>query len=54
MCDDLQATVAVLQAKGVDFAHPVREEEFGLLTSVKLPGGGELGLYEPRHASPLQ
>ena len=54
MCDDVQATVAALQAKGVEFAHPAREEGFGLLTSIKLPGGGELGLYGPRHASPLQ
>ena len=54
MCDDVQATVAALQAKGVEVAHPVREEGFGLLTSIKLPGGGELGLNEPGHASPLQ
>jgi catechol 2,3-dioxygenase-like lactoylglutathione lyase family enzyme len=53
MCDDVRATMAELTDKGVEFAHPVREERFGLLTSIVLPGGGELGLYEPRHASPL-
>ena len=53
MCDDVNATVAELTDKGVEFAHPVREEGFGLLTAIKLPGGGELGLYEPKHASPL-
>jgi len=53
MCDDVHATVAELENKGVEFAHPVREEGFGLLTAIKLPGGGELGLYEPRHTSPL-
>ena len=53
MCDDVHATVAELKDRGVEFAHPVREEGFGLLTAVVLPGGGELGLYEPRHASPL-
>jgi catechol 2,3-dioxygenase-like lactoylglutathione lyase family enzyme len=53
MCDDVHTTVAELKDKGVEFAQPVREEEFGLLTTIKLPGGGELGLYEPRHASPL-
>jgi catechol 2,3-dioxygenase-like lactoylglutathione lyase family enzyme len=53
MCDDVNATVAELADKGVEFAHPVREEGFGLLTAIKLPGGGELGLYEPKHAGPL-
>jgi hypothetical protein len=53
MCDDVHTTVAELKDKGVEFAHPVREEGFGLLTTMVLPGGGELGLYEPRHASPL-
>jgi hypothetical protein len=33
---------------------PVHEERWGLLTSVTLPGGGKLGIYEPRHASPLK
>jgi catechol 2,3-dioxygenase-like lactoylglutathione lyase family enzyme len=53
MCDDVNATVAELMDKGVEFAEPVREEGFGLLTTIKLPGGGELGLYEPKHAGPL-
>jgi catechol 2,3-dioxygenase-like lactoylglutathione lyase family enzyme len=53
MCDDVHATVEELKAKGVELAHPVRDEAFGLLTAIVLPGGGELGLYEPRHASPL-
>jgi hypothetical protein len=53
MCDDVHATVAELKDRGAEFAHPVREEPFGLLTAIKLPGAGELGLYEPKHASPL-
>jgi catechol 2,3-dioxygenase-like lactoylglutathione lyase family enzyme len=48
MCDDVKATIAELAAKGVEFT-PVSEERWGLRTSLKLPGGGELGLYEPRH-----
>jgi catechol 2,3-dioxygenase-like lactoylglutathione lyase family enzyme len=52
MCDEIGATVAELQAKGVEFTGPVSDEGFGLLTSLKLPGGGELGLYEPRHPIP--
>jgi hypothetical protein len=53
MCNDVHATVVELTAKGVDFAHPVRDEGWGLVTAIELPGGGELGLYEPRHRSPL-
>jgi predicted enzyme related to lactoylglutathione lyase len=52
MCDEIEATVAALEAKGVEFTGPVSDEGFGLLTSLKLPGGGELGLYEPRHPIP--
>jgi hypothetical protein len=52
MCDEIEASVAELQAKGVEFTAPVSDEGFGLLTSLKLPGGGELGLYEPRHPVP--
>jgi catechol 2,3-dioxygenase-like lactoylglutathione lyase family enzyme len=52
MCDDIEATVAGLKEKGVEFTKPVSDEGFGLLTALKLPGGGELGLYEPRHPLP--
>jgi len=37
----------------VEFDEDVTEERWGLTTSLKLPGGGQLGLYEPRHPSPL-
>jgi catechol 2,3-dioxygenase-like lactoylglutathione lyase family enzyme len=53
MCDDLSATVGQLQAKGVEVLGSPSEEPWGLLVSVRVPGLGELGLYEPRHASPL-
>ncbi|MEZ0069775.1 catechol 2,3-dioxygenase-like lactoylglutathione lyase family enzyme [Streptacidiphilus sp. MAP12-20] len=49
MCDDLTATVAELEAKGVEFTRPVQELAWGLLTGLRLPGGGDLALYEPRH-----
>ena len=52
MCDDVNATIAELEAKGVRIGGPVREEGWGLVTSIELPGGGELGLYEPRHPTP--
>jgi len=53
MCDDIHATVADLEAKGAEFVEGVVEQRWGLSTTLKLPGGGELPLYEPRHPSPL-
>jgi hypothetical protein len=52
MCDDVHATVTALKNKGVDFAAPISDRGWGLLTSIRIPGGGELGLYQPRHPSP--
>jgi catechol 2,3-dioxygenase-like lactoylglutathione lyase family enzyme len=49
MCDDLDATMAELAAKGVQFTAPVRESNFGRLTAIQIPGSGEIGLYQPRH-----
>jgi predicted enzyme related to lactoylglutathione lyase len=54
MCDDVHATVAELESKGVEITRPVRDEGFGLVTAIRMPGGDELGLYEPRHPSPLR
>ena len=53
MCDDVHATVKELTARGVKIVRAVSDEGFGLMTAIRLPGGGELGLYEPRHPSPL-
>jgi predicted enzyme related to lactoylglutathione lyase len=53
MCDDIHATVAELEQKGVEVTRPVSDEGWGLLTFLKLPGDGEIGLYEPRHPTPL-
>ena len=49
MCDDIEATVAELTAKGAVFTRDVRDDGFGLTTSVQVPGAGEVMLYEPRH-----
>jgi hypothetical protein len=49
LCDDVHATVTELTAKGVEFAAPVSDRGWGLLTSIRLPGGGKLGLYQPQH-----
>jgi catechol 2,3-dioxygenase-like lactoylglutathione lyase family enzyme len=53
MCDDVHATVQELQTKGVEIAHEVSDQGWGLVTAITLPSGGRLGLYEPRHPSPL-
>jgi predicted enzyme related to lactoylglutathione lyase len=52
MCDDINATVDELRARGVEFARPVADQGFGLVTAIKLPGGGELGIYQPKHPLP--
>jgi predicted enzyme related to lactoylglutathione lyase len=49
MCDDIEATAAELASKGVELTRPVSDEGWGLVSAIDLPGGGELGLYEPRH-----
>jgi len=51
MCDDVEATIAELNGKGVSCAE-VRDQGWGLLTSITLPGGSQLGLYQPRHPIP--
>jgi catechol 2,3-dioxygenase-like lactoylglutathione lyase family enzyme len=49
MCDDLDATMDDLRAKGVEFTEQVSEPRWGRVTRFALPGGGDVGLYEPRH-----
>jgi catechol 2,3-dioxygenase-like lactoylglutathione lyase family enzyme len=49
MCDDIEATMADLRGKGVEFTAEISEERWGRLTRMRLPGGGDVGLYEPRH-----
>jgi catechol 2,3-dioxygenase-like lactoylglutathione lyase family enzyme len=52
MCDDVSATVAELRARGVETG-PVRDQGFGMVTSIRLPGGDTLDLYQPRHPTAL-
>jgi hypothetical protein len=49
LCSPLDETLAILAAKGVGHTE-LREAEWGVATSVRLPGGASLGLYEPKHA----
>ena len=52
MCDDLKAEMQALAAKGVQCSD-VREEPWGSITAIRLPGGGEIGLYEPKHPTAI-
>jgi hypothetical protein len=53
MCEDVNAFVAAMAAHGVA-CDPLETQPWGLLTHVSLPGGGRLGVYQPRHARPVQ
>jgi catechol 2,3-dioxygenase-like lactoylglutathione lyase family enzyme len=53
MCDDIEATLADLRGRGVEVAQPVRDERWGRLAAIRIPGLGELGIYEPRHPTAI-
>jgi len=52
MCDDLKAEIATLKKKGVRCSE-VQEARWGSITKIRLPSGGNVGLYQPKHPSPL-
>lgn len=52
MCDDLKATMKSLEAKKVKCG-TVSKERWGMRTTIQLPSGGEIGLYEPSHKTAL-
>ncbi len=54
MCADVEATIADLDGTGIEVTEPVKDEGWGLLTRLRLPGGSEVGLYQPRHERPPQ
>ena len=49
LCDDVNATIAELRGRGVETSGEVSDQGWGLLTSIVLPSGGRIGMYEPRH-----
>jgi len=51
MCDDVQAFVREMQKHDIA-CDAVQDQGYGLVTQLKLPGGGKLGVYQPRHARP--
>lgn len=48
MCSDLKAEMSMLARKNIVCA-PVQEERWGSITRLRLPGGGHIGLYQPKH-----
>lgn len=53
MCDDLQAMIKALSAKNVKCTE-VNTEDWGIRTTIPLPSGGEVGLYQPKHPTALE
>lgn len=51
MCDDIKGFVDGMQKQGIA-CDPIQTQPYGLLTQLTLPGGGKLGVYQPRHARP--
>jgi len=51
MCDDLEAFLAAMKTHRVKCG-PVHNQPWGALTHITLPGGGKLGVYQPRHVRP--
>jgi predicted enzyme related to lactoylglutathione lyase len=52
-CDDIEATIADLEKKGVEFCHEVRDQGFGYVTHFKMPDGSEMQLYQPLYKKGL-
>lgn len=48
-CDDIEATVADLKAKGVEFTRDIRDDGFGWTTHMQVPGGFVVQLYQPKY-----
>ena len=53
MCDDIEATVAELEAKGIEFLGEPEEFPYMVATTMLLPGGVRVSLYEPRHPTAI-
>jgi catechol 2,3-dioxygenase-like lactoylglutathione lyase family enzyme len=53
LCDNLDATIKELKDKGVEFTSEVSEQTWGRLTAFRVPGAGQVQLYEPKHATTI-
>lgn len=53
MCDDIQATIADLRSKGIEVRGDPQDEGWGITATIALPGGLDVMVYEPRHATAI-
>lgn len=53
MCDDIVGTMAELAARGAEFSGGIEDRAFGRTVSMKVPGAGDMVLYEPRHPTAI-
>jgi predicted enzyme related to lactoylglutathione lyase len=51
LCDDIEAFITEMTSRGVTCG-PLQTPRWGTLTEISLPGGGKLGVYQPKHARP--
>ena len=49
LCTSLEATLAELRSQGIATRGPVLDQDWGRLANIVLPGGGDLGIYQPKH-----
>ena len=49
LCEDIEATAKELERRKVPLSRPFDEERWGRVTRITLPGGGRIGLYQPKH-----
>ena len=49
LCEDIEATTTELERRRVPLTRPFAEERWGRVTRITLPGGGRIGLYQPKH-----
>ena len=49
LCEDIEATAQELERRGVPLKRPFDEARWGRVTEITLPGGGRIGLYQPKH-----
>jgi predicted enzyme related to lactoylglutathione lyase len=53
MCDDINATIAELRGRGVEIGGEPRDEGYGITTTIVLPGGVDVQLYQPQHLTAI-
>lgn len=53
MCDDIVSTTESLKARGITVAGPIADRGWGWVTRIRLKGGDEFGLYQPKHPTAI-